>query len=88
MIRPHKLQELIERSSLPENDKKIWLEALENAPPEILAVVYGLVLDYGSDLNAITDFLKRLLAAVKNKNAIDWNSILRDEELFLNKANS
>lgn len=83
MTKKEELLKLIEKSSLPKEDKKLWQGVLEGAPNEIILAMYLFFVDYDGKLEEATTFLRRKIEAVKNKDVSAWNSVLREEEKLI-----
>ena len=76
-----KLLDIVNNSSLSEEDRRLWQESLTEAPRPILAALYGFFIDFPEKLEESTSFLKRKISALEAKDPVAWNAVLRDEEV-------
>jgi len=79
------LTEIIQSSSLSENDKGIWVDILKSEiVPKITAIeVLDYLKEFPDKLQQATEMLKRKIKAFKSKDEDAWNQILAEEEAEL-----
>ncbi|MBI3335509.1 MAG: hypothetical protein HY001_03360 [Candidatus Portnoybacteria bacterium] len=79
------LKTFIQNSSLSDDDKNFWVEALKNAAPEVAISILSYFQDFPDKIQWATDMLKRKVEAIKSKDENAWNQILTEEEAELEK---
>ncbi len=79
------IKKLIQESGLSEEDRQIWLNALQSAPSEIISALSDYLLEFPDKLSWLTDILKRKMEAMKKKDEGAWNQILAEEALEIKK---
>lgn len=77
------LYSFIQASSISQDDKNVWIEALKNATPEVAFSILSYFQEFPDKIAWATDIFKRKIQAMKNKDSEAWNQILADEEAEL-----
>ena len=79
------LKAFIQNSSLSDEDKKFWVEALKNATPEVAISILSYFQDFPDKIQWATDMFRRKVEALKTKDENAWNQILTEEEAELER---
>jgi len=74
------LIELIQNSSLSEDDKNLWFNAVKDTPSRFWeALIYGLA-DTPETMNEVTSLLKQKIKAIEAGDEAMWETIIGQEE--------
>jgi len=74
------LEEYITKSSLSEEDRRLWVAMLKKAAPEVAFSILSYFQEFPDKMQWATDILKRKIEAMKTRNKAAWSQILAEEE--------
>ncbi len=77
------LQEIINNSSLSDEDKNIWTVFIDNNEEEVLKDIFEVVKNSEEDLNFLTKNLKDKIVALQNQDVEALNKIIGEEKRYL-----
>lgn len=80
-----KLQTIIEKSSLKDSQKMLWMNIIHVSQPEQLEEILNAIESSTEDLNFLTENLEEKLKAITDPNDAKWQAIIQKEKEYLKK---
>lgn len=81
----YELTALIERSSLLQEEKALWANAIPHIGENVAQDILTYLREYPKKISWATELLKKKTEAIKNNDDAAWNNILAEEEVELEK---
>lgn len=83
-----KTTELINKTSLSQEDKSFWLAEIKKVPQHYLFFLINFLEKCPQHFAWLTDFTKRRNKALEEGNEKEWENILKEEKEMLEKVSN
>jgi predicted RNA-binding protein with EMAP domain len=74
------LRQIINASSLDEQNKGFWFTTLEKIPAEVQEALYSYLMYYPDHIQWLTDIIKKKKEAFESGNNDSWHRIVEEEK--------